>query len=148
MGQGYRKTPTATVTPRELARLHKGKDVRFLLAGGQRSKSKYGNKRVEVDGIWFDSEAEAKRYGELLLLVKAGQISDLQVHTRLAFEIEGDTMFVYQPDFEYTDHTGLAEAGVPVRVYEDVKGVRTAVYKLKKRLIEAQYGITIVEIPV
>jgi hypothetical protein len=79
-----------------------------------------------------------------LLLVKAGQISDLAVHTRLAFEIAGDTMFVYMPDFEYTDHTGP----VPVRLYEDVKGVRTAVYKLKKRLIEAQYGITIVEIPV
>jgi hypothetical protein len=149
---GYRKTPTptptatATVTPRELARLHKGKDVRFLLAGGKygNQRSKYGNRRVEVDGIWFDSEAEAKRYGELLLLVKAGQISDLAVHTRLAFEIAGDTMFVYMPDFEYTDHTGP----VPVRLYEDVKGVRTAVYKLKKRLIEAQYGITIVEIPV
>jgi hypothetical protein len=139
---GYRRTPTATVTPRELARLHKGKAVRFLLAGGKRSK--YGNKRVQVDGIWFDSEAEAKRYGELLLLVRAGQISDLQVHTRLAFEIAGDTMFVYVSDFEYQDHT----TPVPVRVIEDVKSPATctALYKLKKRLIEAQHGIKITEV--
>lgn len=146
MGQGYRKTPTATVTPRELARLHKGKDVRFLLAGGKygNKRSKYGNRRVEVDGIWFDSEAEAKRYGELVLLVKAGQISDLQVHTRLAFEIEGETMFVYVSDFEYQDHT----IPVPVRVVEDVKSPATctALYRLKRKLIERQHGIKITEV--
>lgn len=140
---GYRRTSTRALTRAERDALPL--PLLEVLAG---RKSKYGNKRLQVDGIWFDSEAEAKRYGELLLLQRAGQISDLQVHTRLAFEIAGEAMFVYQPDFEYTDHTALAEAGVPVRRYEDVKGVRTAVYKLKKRLIEAQYGITIVEIPV
>jgi hypothetical protein len=117
--------------------------TRFLLAAG-RKPTKYGNRRVEVDGIWFDSQAEARRYGELLLLQRAGQITDLQVHPRLAFEIEGDTMFVYMPDFEYLDMV----PPVPVYVYEDVKQpfTCTAVYRLKRKLIERQHGITITEI--
>ena len=43
---------------------------------------KYRNKKVEVDGILFDSKKEANRYMELKLLEKAGEITDLKRQVR------------------------------------------------------------------
>lgn len=113
-------------------------------AAALKKRSKYGNKRVEVDGHTFDSKAEANRYGELKLLVKKGLISDLVLQPRFPYwhPTNGSVIFTYVADFSYTDHT----PPVPIKVVEDIKGVRTALYKLKKKLIEAQYGITITEI--
>jgi hypothetical protein len=109
--------------------------------------SKYGNKRVEVDGITFDSQAEAKRYAELKLLEKAGQISDLKLQPRFPFYYQtgwtSELMFTYVADFSYVDNVPPH----PMTVVEDVKGFRTPLYRLKKKLIEAQYGIAITEIP-
>jgi hypothetical protein len=123
---GYRRTPTAPLPPKA---------------------SKYGNKRVEVDGITFDSQAEAKRYAELKLLEKAGQISDLKLQPRFPFYYQtgwtSELMFTYVADFSYVDNVPPH----PMTVVEDVKGFRTPLYRLKKKLIEAQYGIAITEIP-
>lgn len=91
--------------------------------------SKYGNIRTQVDGIWFDSQAEAKRYGDLKYLKLGKLISDLKVHP--TYNI-GPNM-VYEADFEYLDleHNRI--------VVEDVKGTRTGVYRLKKKLFLQQY---------
>lgn len=103
--------------------------------------SKYRAKRVEVDGIRFDSRAEARRYGELRLLEAAGTISDLKLQVEYPIYLKGQYICTYRADFVYFDR----EKGE--WIIEDVKGVRTQVYRLKRRLVEASYGITITEVP-
>jgi hypothetical protein len=143
---GYRRTPTAPLSPEVLKTLSAKHPVlreRDFLP----KASKYGNKRVEVDGITFDSRAEAKRYAELKLLEKAGQISDLKLQPRFPFYYQtgwtSELIFTYVADFSYVDNVPPH----PMTVVEDVKGFRTPLYRLKKKLIEAQYGIAITEIP-
>ncbi len=105
-----------------------------------RSKSKYGNVKTVIDGIAFASKKEAKRYGELKLLQHAGKIDSLTCQVPFEVRLNGEKICVYVADFRYLD---LETTGY---VIEDVKGMRTPVYKLKKKLVEAQYGIVIVEI--
>lgn len=44
--------------------------------------SKYKNKKIEVNGILFDSKKEARRYEQLLMLEKSGEITDLQMQVK------------------------------------------------------------------
>ncbi len=103
-----------------------------------KSKSKYRNVRTEVDGIFFCSKKEAKRYGELKLLEKAGKIKNLQLQTQFDLIVNGMVVCRYRSDFTFMGEDGL--------VVEDVKGVKTAVYVIKRNLMKALYNITIVEI--
>ena len=100
---------------------------------------KYGARRTVVDGINFHSKKEALRYGELKLLERAGEINALERQPRFTFCINSVIMFTYVADFRYRDVRADAW------VVEDVKGVKTALYKLKKKIVEADRGITIVE---
>ena len=97
--------------------------------------SKYKNIKVKLDGITFDSKKEAVHYAYLKSLEKRGIITDLKLQTKLDFKIDGKKIFTYKPDFEYNDEFG--------HHIVDVKGVQTPVFKLKKKLIEAQYKIKI-----
>lgn len=92
-----------------------------------------------VDGIVFASKAEARRYGELKIMVKLGLAKELELQPQFTFFIGDKKMFKYIADFKYFNAIGQ-------EVFEDVKGVRTAVYRLKKKIIEHQYGIEITEI--
>lgn len=103
-------------------------------------RSKYGAVKTVIDGLTFDSKAEARRYNELQLLLRAGEITRLEMQPRIRFMLDGAVMFTYVADFRYYDLRLHQE------VVEDVKGVRTAVYKLKRKLIQAQHGITITEV--
>lgn len=115
-----------------------------LVQIGRRRRNKYSAKREKVDGLWFDSKAEAKRYRELKIMLTAGIIEGLQMHPRYALKtVEEDTGRVvvvghYVADFWYK------RAGQPV--VEDVKGLRTETYEWKKRHFAAQYGMEITEI--
>ena len=103
-------------------------------------RNKYNAKRTTVDGISFASKAEAKRYSELKLLEAAGEISGLECQPKFTFCVNDKPAFFYKADFRYRDQSGA-------HVVEDVKGVRTPVYRLKKKLIELAYPeITIVEV--
>lgn len=101
--------------------------------------NKYGNKKVIVDGHPFDSQKEAKRYKELKLMERAGVIKNLELQP--AFELiptirtEHETLrkTVYKADFRYID---TKTKGV---VVEDVKGFKTDVYKLKKKMLLHKY---------
>jgi hypothetical protein len=101
---------------------------------GVRVRSKYGSRPDVVDGFRFDSQLEARRYRQLLLLKQAGQIKYIlrQVPFWLA---EGVT---YRLDF-------LIEWLQPNQgtTFEDVKGVLTQTSRTKIRLVEQQYGIQI-----
>lgn len=97
--------------------------------------SKYKNVKCEYDGKKFDSLKEMRHYAYLKSLEKRGVITDLQLQTKLDFKIDGKKIFTYKPDFEYNDEFG--------HHIVDVKGVKTPVFKLKKKLIEAQYNTEI-----
>lgn len=107
-------------------------------------RSKYGAVKVTVDGITFDSKKEARRYHELKLLQKAGEIHALEIQVPYLIPVTnlstGSVTQVgrYDADFRYWQGGEV--------VVEDVKGVRTPVYRLKKKLVEAIYGIQIREI--
>jgi Protein of unknown function (DUF1064). len=115
-------------------------DVKDILAKNQPSKSKYGNKRVVVDNIGFDSKREAARYNELKLMAGAGLISDLVCHPAYVIKINAIHICDVILDFRYFD---LKQRDI---VIEDVKSVGTnnALSRLKRKLVEAQYGFKVV----
>lgn len=112
-----------------------------------RRRSKYGAVRTEVAGVSFASKAEARRFRVLRLLEQAGHIRDLEVQPSFPIEVvnprNGEVILCgkYLADFRFWD---VASNRV---VVEDVKSAptKTAVYRLKKRLTEARYGIEILE---
>lgn len=102
--------------------------------------NKYNASKTVADGIKFDSRAEARRYRELKLLQRAGEIKDLELQPSFllveGFKCRGKSYrdIRYIADFAYTEvRTGL-------QVVEDVKGVETEVFRLKKKLFLKKYG--------
>lgn len=98
--------------------------------------SKYNSTKTVVDGITFDSKAEAKRYGQLKILQRAGTISGLELQPKFVCIINKKKVCTYKADFTYFENH--------VRVVEDVKGFKTATYRLKKKLVEACYPGTVI----
>lgn len=107
-------------------------------------RSKFNAKKTTVDGFTFDSKREAARYGELKLLERAGKIRDLQRQVRVElvppFNCNGQHFrgIYYVIDFTYTDADGNI-------VWEDVKGMKTSVYLIKRKLVAYRYGKIIKE---
>lgn len=103
-------------------------------------KSKYGAVKTEVDGIKFDSKREALRYQELRLLEQAGEITNLrlQVPFELIPKSKHGMPVRYIADFTYNDLNGQL-------IVEDAKGVKTPVYRLKRRMMAERYDIKIKE---
>ena len=107
--------------------------------------SKYRAKKTEVDGIKFDSKKEAKRYIVLKALEGKGEIEKLMLQPRFllqeGFRKNGKAYrkIEYVADFMYQQGGKL--------IVEDVKGMKTDVYKLKQKLFEKRYqDLTIKEI--
>lgn len=107
--------------------------------------SKYGNRKTEIEGILFDSRHEAHRWIELRYMERAGLISDLR--RQVAFELipavkSGRKVIQraisYVADFVYTQNG--------TQVIEDAKGVKTDVYRIKKKLFFWRYGKEIREV--
>jgi hypothetical protein len=126
-----------------------------------RRRNKYGAKPTEVDGHKFPSRKEARRYGELRLLERAGEIQNLALQPRYPIIINGvpvrypsGVALEYRGDFRYLDtRTNRV-------VVEDVKGVRktprppgvkkprhegtdTDASRIKRALVAAIYGIEV-----
>lgn len=118
--------------------------------------SKYGNKKIVVEGNTFDSKKEAKRYQELLLLERAGAIRNLQRQVKyilIPTQREPDVIgkrggikkgnviekeCAYYADFVYEENGQT--------VVEDTKGMRTTDYIIKRKLMLHIWGIKIREI--
>jgi hypothetical protein len=100
--------------------------------------TKYHAIKTEIDGRVFASRAEGRRYSELCLLEKAGEIENLECQPVFQIFVNQKHICNYLADFKYTNHG--------VTIIEDVKGLKTPVYRLKKKLVEAQFGIIITEI--
>jgi hypothetical protein len=109
----------------------------FEKEGTMIRRSKYGNKKTVVDGIKFDSMAEATRYSVLKILQASGLISSLRLQVPYAITVNGRKICRYVADFVYIEDGK--------EVVEDVKGMKTPVYNLKKKLMEAVFGVVILE---
>lgn len=102
-------------------------------------RNKYNAKKIKIDGHTFDSKKEAQRYCELKLFLKAGEIRNLELQPRFLLQ-EGfidkneikHKKIEYVADFLYIDKAGR-------NVVEDVKGVLTDVYKIKKKMFLKKY---------
>lgn len=109
-------------------------------------KSKYRAVKTTVHGITFASCKEATRYLQLKAMEKAGKIQyltlqpDYALHCLGAFGVGLKEMCVYIADFCYYDCASKKT------VIEDVKGMKTPMYRLKKKWCESEWGIRITEI--
>lgn len=106
--------------------------------------AKYHNRKVTVNGITYDSKKEMRRHAELLMLEKAGQISELQRQVKFVLipsqRIDGKVVereCSYRADFVYIENGK--------KVVEDTKGFRTPDYILKRKMLLYFYGIQIKE---
>lgn len=129
------------------------------------SANKYGNKKIEVDGVEFDSKKEALRYFELKIMQQAGEITDLQMQKEFelipaqyeTFERYGKTgnrlqdgtrciekSCVYKADFVYIKNGELVVEDV--KGYRDPKSAGYAKFVIKRKLMLWKYGIRVVEI--
>lgn len=109
--------------------------------------SKYHAVRVTCDGQRFDSRKEARRYAELQMLEQAGEISDLQRQVKFVLipaQRDPETNRVIERECAYLADFTYRENGK--YVVEDVKGVRTDVYIIKRKLMLHRYGIRIREV--
>lgn len=99
--------------------------------------NKYRNKKIVVDNIKFDSILEARRYNELKLLLRAGEIQDLKLQPRFllqeGFKKNGKTYrkIEYVADFMYKEDSKT--------IVEDVKGFATKDFKIKEKLFNYIY---------
>ena len=112
----------------------------------QKKKPKYGAKKVEVDGIRFDSKKEARKYEELKLMKRAGVIKDFELQPE--FELQpkfADTEGNYYQPIKYrADFKVYYPNGDTVII--DTKGYRTKDYLLKRKMLLYKYpGIKFIE---
>ena len=101
--------------------------------------NKYRNVWTEYNGIRYQSKKEAKRAQELDLLKKAKKVKTIVRQPKFEIEINGQHICNYKADFKIIYSDDRIE-------YEDVKGIKTEIYKLKKKLVEVLYNIEIIEI--
>ena len=111
---------------------------------------KYRNEPTFLDGVRFHSKREAKRYGELKLLERAGVISELELQPKFKLGTDARPILirsqgypkgrraVYLADFRYRN---LDDSQL---VIEDVKGIDNPLSRLKRAIVEAQYRVRIV----
>lgn len=124
-------------------------------------RSKYGNRKTVVDGIVCDSQKEAQRYRELLLLERAGKITALQrqvkyvliptqrewvneIYTKGPKKGHFKSGKVLEKECSYIADFAYIQDGA--YIVEDTKGVRTEAYKIKRKLMLERYGIQIKEV--
>jgi len=105
----------------------------------KKKRAKMGAETVEWEGLFFRSKREYRRFRELLLMVKAGEITYPEREIPYELNDGGTHSYKYVLDFRYKNQrTGET-------IYEDCKGFKTTVYKKKKKLMKKIYGITILE---
>lgn len=108
--------------------------------------AKYHNKKAKYDGYTFDSIREKNYYIKLKLLEKAGKIKELELQKEYelqpSYKLNNKTSrkITYRADFTYK-----TTEDNKIHVI-DVKGYKTDVYRLKKKLFEYKYKIEIEEI--
>ena len=117
------------------------------LRKGSQGNTKYHNERAERTGVRFDSQKEARRYDELMVMLRAGIISDLRLQPQFTLQESyitetGERIRAvrYTADFSYKFGGKL--------VVEDVKSkpTRTKEYLRNRKFMRSKFGIDIQEI--
>jgi len=103
-------------------------------------KTKYNSIKTTIDNIVFHSKKEASRYKELKLMQDCGFIRDLKLQQIIPIIVNNIHICKYIADFAYFD------VEQNKTIIEDVKGFKTQIYNLKKKLVEALYNIKINEV--
>lgn len=102
--------------------------------------SKYGAIKTVVDGIQFDSKAEARRWSELRLLERAGQIRDLQRQVKLELvpgcKLHGEDRA--RPPIRLVVDFRYIERGQTI--FEDTKGMETPMSRAKRHMAKVLHG--------
>ena len=111
-----------------------------MISRFKNAKTKYGNHITVVDNVSFHSKKEATRYQALKLMQASNLIAYLELQPKFKITVKDKFICHYSADFAYKD---VQSGNI---VYEDVKGFKTPVYRLKKKLTEALYNIKITEI--
>lgn len=121
-----------------------------LLGQKEAKRAKYGSRKAartmpNGESRTFDSQREARRYDQLRMMYEAGMISDLRLQQRFTLQegyvaADGEVVrpVVYIADFRY-----IRDGTV---VVEDVKGVKTPEYQIKKKLMQDKFCISVQEI--
>ena len=99
------------------------------------AKSKYNAKKTEYNGVVYDSKKEAKYAEDLDLRIRAGEV--VFYLRQVPFDLPGKVK--YRVDFQEFHSDGTIH-------FTDVKGVKTAMYILKKKQVESLFPITIEEV--
>jgi len=108
-------------------------------------QGKYNASGLRIDGIFFHSKAEGERYEQLKRLVDSGAIDGLRLQPPFDCTVNNRKICIYKADFQYDI---IDDRGSVIRtVIEDVKGMITDIYKIKKKLVEACFDVKILEIP-
>lgn len=107
------------------------------------NRSKYSAKKVVVDGRSYDSKAEATRARSLILEERAGFIAALRF--QVVYELAPSVVIAgrKRPPLRYVADFVYIRDGI--EVVEDVKGMLTAVYRIKRHLMKSVHGIDILE---
>jgi len=115
---------------------------------GKRKSPKYSNRKVEFDGHKFDSKRECERYKELKALEKNGKITELELQPKFWLRCGNKDILIksdrypngrrasYRADFSFIDDRGDEHV-------EDVKGFDTSGSRLRRAIVEAEYGIRV-----
>lgn len=103
--------------------------------------SKYHNVPAHNEHGTFASQAEMRYYDALLLRARAGEIADIRRQVRYPLVVRGTHIATYIADYVYRDLATRQELII------DVKGVETDLFKLKRKLLRALYGLEITVVP-
>lgn len=119
--------------------------LKDVFPGGE---SKYHNRKIRIDGELFDSKKEACRWQELKLLERAGEIRELrrQVPFVVIPTQKDKDGKVIEREVKYVADFTYCEKGSLRTTVEDVKGLKTDVYKIKRKLMLYRNGIRIKEV--
>jgi len=101
-------------------------------------RNKYGAKKTTLDGITFDSKAEANYFAQLKQREKAGEVGGVELQRPfVVLGPKGELITTYKADFAFWDFKEDR-----FRVI-DVKGVQTPVFRLKRKLVKAFLGVDV-----
>lgn len=103
-------------------------------------RSKYKSSWVTIDGLRFQSAAEGERYKTLRDREHRGEISHLELQPvfDIRHPINDKLICKYQGDFRYRSPDGI--------IVEDVKGMKTRIYQMKKKMMRIFHDINITEV--
>ena len=110
--------------------------ARQQIAQGGTKQSKYRAVKVRIDGEWFDSKAEARRWQELKILARCNVIAWAIRQVPFDLLANGHVIGRYIADFEIAKRDGEL-------IVEDVKGIVTPLAAWKLKHFEAQYGFPV-----